>query len=181
MCRTLERPRRTLAYRASLFMSHVCLIANSAWSYAWDISCSAKRPIGEPYECRIDQRHLPELLKCIPTVTPNTYDSHLRRSSPEIRAVYFPVLVHDLPVACAQIRSIRAVAFFRHHASTSVRRSATSYESFVYSTTYAARNPGGTNSYAAHFPHHTYLRVWWQVKGLQKMVCYTDCPNISVD
>ena len=117
LCRTLERPRRTLAYRASLFMSHVCLIANSAWSYAWDISCSAKRPIGEPYECRIDQRHLPKLLKCIPTVTPNTYDSHLRRSSPEIRAVYFPVVVHDLPVACAQIRSIRAVAFFRHHAS----------------------------------------------------------------
>ena len=54
-------------------------------------------------------------------------------------------------------------------------------KSFVSSTTYDARNPGGTNGSAAHFPHHTYLHVWWQVKGLQKMDCYTDCANISVD
>ena len=56
---------------------------------------------------------------------PTLCDSHSRRSLQEIRAVYFPVLVHDLPISCAQIRSMRAVAFFRHHASTSVRCSAT--------------------------------------------------------
>ena len=33
---------------------------------------------------------------------------------------------HDFPVPCAQILSIRAVAFFWHHESTSVRRSASS-------------------------------------------------------
>ena len=41
-------------------------------------------------------------------------------------------------------------------------------EIVVPSTTYAAKNPGGTNSYAAHFPHHTYLRVWWQVKEVYR-------------